>query len=94
MVTINTVILANLVLGENVVPEYLQSDCTPDRLAAGLVPLLSNTPERRRQLDAFTRLDSIMDIGGEPPSARAAHAILALIARNGASALPSTAASC
>lgn len=94
MVTINTVILANLVLGENVVPEYLQSDCTPDRLAAGLVPLLSDTPERRRQLDAFTRLDSIMDIGGEPPSVRAAHAILAVIARNGASALPSTAASC
>ena len=88
------VILANLVLGENVVPEYLQSDCTPDRLAAALVPLLADTPERRRQLEAFARLDAIMDIGGEPPSVRAARAVLAVIARNGASALPSTAASC
>ena len=95
MASINTVILANLVLGENVVPEYLQSECTPDRLAAGLVPLLGDTPERQRQLDAFARLDTIMDLAAEPPSARAAHAVLALIARQGASrALPSSAGSC
>jgi lipid-A-disaccharide synthase len=95
MASINTVILANLVLGENVVPEYLQSDCTPDRIAAGLVPLLGDTPERRRQLDAFARLDTIMDLAAEPPSARAAHAVLELIARQGPSrALPSSAGSC
>ena len=95
MTTIKTVILANLVLGENVVPEFLQSDCTPDRLAAGLVPLLTDTPERRRQRDAFARLDSIMALGSEPPSARAARAVLALIARRGAAgALPSPAGSC
>jgi lipid-A-disaccharide synthase len=95
MASINTVILANLVLGENVVPEYLQGECTPDRLAAGLVPLLGDAPERRRQLDAFARLDTIMDLAAEPPSARAAHAVLELIARQGASrALPSSAGSC
>ena len=66
MASIDTVILANLVLGENVVPEYLQSECTPDRLAAGLVALLGDTPERRRQLDAFARLDTIMGLGAEP----------------------------
>ena len=48
-----SVILANLVLGENVVPEFLQRDCTPERLAAALLPLLSDTPERRRQIEAF-----------------------------------------
>jgi lipid-A-disaccharide synthase len=94
MAHIDTVILANLVLGQRAVPEYLQSDCTPDRLAAGLVPLLSDTPERRRQLDAFAQLDAIMDLRSEPPSVRAARAVLAVIARNGASALPSAAASC
>ena len=36
MTSIKSVILANLVLGENVVPEFLQSDCTPDGLAARL----------------------------------------------------------
>ena len=73
-------ILANLVLGENAVPEYLQSECTPDRLATALVPLLADTPERRRQLEAFARLDAIMDLRSEPPSVRAARAVLAVIA--------------
>ena len=72
MVALSTpCILANLVLGENVVPEFLQGDCTPDRLAARSFPLLGDTPERRRQLEAFARLDAIMDLSGEPPSARA-----------------------
>lgn len=92
MASINTVILANLVLGENVVPEYLQSGCTPKRIAAALVPLFADSPERRRQLDAFGRLDEIMDISAEPPSIRAARAVLALIERK--TALPSPAASC
>ncbi len=48
-----SVILANLVIGENVVPELLQEDCTPDKLVAALEPLLSDTPERRRQIEAF-----------------------------------------
>ncbi len=33
LVNVPSVILANLVLGENVVPEFLQRDCTADRLA-------------------------------------------------------------
>ncbi len=94
MAQIDTVILANLVLGERAVPEYLQSECTPDRLGAALVPLLGDTPERRRQLSAFARLDTVMDLQGEPPSVRAAKAVLALAARHAASALPSSAASC
>lgn len=95
MASINTVILANLVLGENVVPEYLQSQCTADGLAAGLVSILAESPQRQRQLDAFGRLDTIMGLGGEPPSTRAARAVLELIARRGASgALPSSAGSC
>jgi|tagenome__1003787_1003787.scaffolds.fasta_scaffold20755861_2 lipid-A-disaccharide synthase len=92
MARINTVILANLVLGENVVPEFLQRDCTPEQLANGLVPLLQDTEARRRQLDAFSRLDHIMDFSGEPPSTRAARAVLALIERK--RALPSPAGSC
>jgi lipid-A-disaccharide synthase len=93
MVTdIKSVILANIVLGENVVPEFLQGDCTPDRLAGALVPLLGDTPERGRQLDAFVRLDTVMDLSGEAPSARAARAVLALI--EGKSALPSPGGSC
>jgi lipid-A-disaccharide synthase len=79
MTPLKTVNLANLVLGENVVLEYLQTDCRADRLAAGLAGLLSDTPERRRQLEAFARLDAIMQLGGEPPSLRAAQTVLGVL---------------
>jgi lipid-A-disaccharide synthase len=71
-----SVILANLVIGENVVPELLQEQCTPKHLADALVPLLSETPQRRRQIEAFRRLDEIMAIGTESPSAKAAAIVL------------------
>ncbi len=85
--TLPSVILANLVLGENVIPELLQSDCTPERLAAALLPLLSDTAQRQRQIEAFGRLDAIMAIGGEAPSAKAA-AIVLDVAQHHASPQP------
>jgi lipid-A-disaccharide synthase len=94
MVHISSVILPNLILGENVVPEFLQSDCRADRLAAGLVPLLADTPERRRQVEAFGRLDGIMELTGESPSTRAARAVLRVANRGAAASLPSAAGSC
>jgi lipid-A-disaccharide synthase len=76
LITTPSAILANLVLGENVVPEFLQRGCTPQRLVEALLPLLGDTPERRRQVEAFGRLDAIMDIGKAAPSDRAAAAVL------------------
>jgi len=38
---------------ENVVPEFLQEDCVPQRLAESLVPLIEDSPARRRQLEAL-----------------------------------------
>lgn len=69
-------ILANLVLGENVVPEFLQEHCTVKNLMQALLPLLSDSPERKRQLDAFERLDALMETGVAHPSARAAEIVL------------------
>jgi lipid-A-disaccharide synthase len=65
-------ILPNLILGENVVPEFHQERCTVANLAAALDPLFEDSAARRRQLEAFEKLDERMSIGGEPPSARAA----------------------
>jgi lipid-A-disaccharide synthase len=79
--TLTSVILANLVIGSNIVPEFLQRDCTPQQLADALVPLFSDTPERSRQIDAFARLDRIMQLDAAP-SAKAA-AIVLDIARRG-----------
>lgn len=76
MIRVPSVILANLVLRENVVPEFLQDACTPESLAAALLPLLSDSPERQRQMQAFARLDAIMQTDGARPSERAAQVVL------------------
>ena len=81
LIRVPSVILANLVLGENVVPELLQDECVPERLAAALVPLLADGPERRHQLEAFGRLDGIMEIATAQPSRRAAEIVLAAARR-------------
>jgi len=76
LITAPSAILANLILGENVVPEFLQRDCTPQNLAAALLPLLTDTPQRHRQVAAFARLDELMAIGAAAPSDRAASVVL------------------
>ncbi len=76
-----SVILANLVLGGNDIPEFLQRDCTPQRLADALIPLLSDTPQRLRQIEAFGRLDRIMAPGAAVPSAMAAATVLDMARR-------------
>jgi lipid-A-disaccharide synthase len=72
LIRVPSVILTNLVLGENVVPEFIQTECTPEKLSAALAPLLSDSPERQKQVAAFARLDGLMEIGVARPAARAA----------------------
>jgi lipid-A-disaccharide synthase len=84
---VDSVILANLVLGEKIVPEFLQGDCTAAALADALVPLLADTPERRRQVAAFARLDDVMGLPAEP-SAKAADVVLKLIRQTRAPTSP------
>jgi lipid-A-disaccharide synthase len=76
-IRVPSVILANLVAGENVVPEFLQSDCTPEKLAPPLRDILNDTPLRQKQLEAFAKMDAIMSTGNQPPSVRAADIVLA-----------------
>lgn len=78
-------ILPNLVLGKNIVPEFLQHDCTAERLAAALLPLLQDTVDRRRQIEAFSQLDDIMEIGKAKPSVHAASLVLEMIGRRSGS---------
>jgi lipid-A-disaccharide synthase len=79
LIKVPSVILANLVLGRNVVPEFLQQDCTAESLSAALAPLMSDTPARRRQTEAFAELDRIMALGEASPSERAAAVVLATL---------------
>jgi lipid-A-disaccharide synthase len=84
LVTTDMVGLANLILGEKVMPELLQREATARNLADALVPLIGDTSERRRQRAALARLDAVMEIGVAVPSARAAAVVLAAARRRGA----------
>jgi lipid-A-disaccharide synthase len=83
-IQVPSAILPNLILEENVVPEFLQGRCMPQNLADALMPLLTQSPQRRRQIDAFARLDAIMRLhatsegGAESPSGRAAGIVIGL----------------
>jgi lipid-A-disaccharide synthase len=81
-INVKSVILANLVVGQNVVPEFLQQDCTPDRLSNSLREILSDSPLRRRQLEAFAWIDDIMSTGSQPPSVRAADIVLSMLRKS------------
>lgn len=72
LLKVPSVVLANLVLGENAFPEFLQEDCTPEKLANAIETLLGDTPERQAQLDALARFPEKMRFVAESPSAAAA----------------------
>lgn len=75
-----SIVLSNLIIGESVVPEFIDWQSTPDRLSGALQPLLADTPERRRQLDAFAELDALMTLDGTTPNARAAEIVVETVA--------------
>lgn len=82
LVQVSSFLLPNLILGESAVPELMQQDCTPEKLAAALAPLLGDGQERAAQVAALGRLDARMALeGGEAPSARAARAVLETLGR-------------
>lgn len=80
VVRLSSVILPNIVLGENVVPEFLQEDCTAQNLSAALVALMRGDIARDIQLTAFDHVDELMQLpAGENPSSLAASIVLAAV---------------
>jgi lipid-A-disaccharide synthase len=86
LIIVPSFVLTNLVLGDRTVPEFMQDDCTPEKLADGLRPLLSDTPERRAQIEGFRRLEHLIAIDDESPSARAARIVVDVLANGGRAA--------
>jgi lipid-A-disaccharide synthase len=82
LIRVPTVILANLVIGDNVVPEFLQENCTAAYLVPAVAELLQSGAARQRQLDAFAKLDQLMAVGDRSPSERAADIVVAGMRRS------------
>jgi lipid-A-disaccharide synthase len=72
------VVLINLVLDRLAVPEFLQGACEPQTLARALRPLLSDTPERAKQVRDLEEAVQEFSVGGEAPSLQAARVLLTL----------------
>jgi len=78
--TTPSILLPNLILGERAIPEILQRECTPARLARLVEELVRDGSEREAQVNALARLDRLMQLGdGETPSRRAARIALETI---------------
>ncbi|MFO1101779.1 MAG: lipid-A-disaccharide synthase [Methylocystis sp.] len=81
LVNVDSIVLPNLVLGENVVPEFLQRQATPRALAEALRPLLEESAARDAQLAAFERVRARLLKAGRSPSASAADIVLEYASR-------------
>lgn len=79
MLKVPSVVLPNLILDRPSIREFLGDHCKPEYLAAALVPLLKETPERKAALADLEEMRAIMGTGGEAPSIRAARAVLDLL---------------
>lgn len=78
LIQVPTIVLPNLILGTNAMPEFIQADCTAANLAGALGPLLAGGPARDAQGAALARLDDLMRLpDGAAPSERAAEIVLA-----------------
>jgi lipid-A-disaccharide synthase len=80
LIKLPSVILANLVLGRSVVPEFIQDAVTADVLSRHVLAVLTDGPDRKRQLDGFAEVETIMKSAGSSPAANAVEAALALLA--------------
>jgi len=69
VISVPSIVLPNLILGANEVPEFLQEACTPRNLSAVVIDLLREGPRRDAQIAAFERLTELMTQSvGECPS--------------------------
>jgi lipid-A-disaccharide synthase len=81
--SVTSMVLPNIILGESVVPEFLDDEANGVALADAVRPLLSPGTARSRQLEAFARLDEVMRLEGGESQAGAAARLVAEVATAG-----------
>jgi len=81
MIKVPHVNLINLIVGRGAIPELLQEDCTPPRLARAVTEILVDPTARAAQSTACRAALAALGLGGPPPGLRAAEAVLKQIGR-------------
>lgn len=81
LVRLDTVTLVNLVSETRAVPEFLGTDCRPERMARVMLHLLDDEAAREDQIAAMDLTMQRLGRGGEPPGLRAARSVLAAVSR-------------
>jgi lipid-A-disaccharide synthase len=75
--------IVNLLLDRQVVPELLQYDSRPDRLAAELLPLLTDRNAVAAQRQGFAEALTLLRPSSGSPSESAADAVLSMLEKRG-----------
>lgn len=79
LIQVPTIVLPNLILGENAMPEFIQAECTPGRLGEAMLPLLKGGEARDAQVRSLQRIDGAMRLAGDDePSRKAARIVLSM----------------
>ncbi len=86
IVRVRYIHLLNLILGREVVPELIQDECTPERLAETVECLLGDETRRQAQIQACRQALKQLGLGELSPSRRAADLVLSIIAQRRRSA--------
>jgi lipid-A-disaccharide synthase len=75
--------MVNLIAGTEVVPELVQRDFTPERVAAEVNKIIPDGEPREKMLDGLRRVGGLLrgDRRGAHPAARAAQAVTELLER-------------
>ncbi|HYC04846.1 MAG TPA: lipid-A-disaccharide synthase [Azospirillaceae bacterium] len=81
LITVRYVNLVNIMLDRPLVPELLQEDCTPPKLAEAFGRLLDDPAARTAQIDGVAEVARWLGQGDDPPSHRAARVVLDLVAQ-------------
>ncbi len=76
LIRVSSLTMPNLIAGENVVPEFLQEEAEPERIAETLQSLL-NGPEGKAQRGAFEEVRERLGAGGA--ASRAADIVLEML---------------
>jgi lipid-A-disaccharide synthase len=80
MISVEHVNLVNLILNRPVVPEWLQEDCTPDRITTSALHLIEDDDHRNGQKASLAEVVTMLRGSDDrPPSVQAARRVLDLL---------------